>query len=198
MKTKPTQQRCAEQIRGSIADPCHALEDLAFGQVEMYESPRSEYVGDPSSLGHIIHGEVVMPDDSHILSIDSRNDLATELAAELRRVAKIHTDLADQVECKTRGTAAAAAHRDAIADRSKATAVTPEKWADGSPLFAILLCDAGQWEIVHTCESRSEANAWVDEWDNDNLGLPAIVWPTWAPVNLAVTLRTADAIGAAP
>ncbi len=97
---EPTREKRAEQIRGSIADPCHALENLADGRVLMHESLRSEYVGDPSSLGHIIHGHVIEDDDSHVLSIDSRNDLATELAAELRRVARIHTDLADQVERK--------------------------------------------------------------------------------------------------
>lgn len=174
----------SRRIRNATADACKQLEALAGGLVAMYESPRSEYIGDASSRGCILHGSVIEDDDSHILSIDSRNDLAAELAAELRRVAKIHTDLADQVEGKARGQAAAAAHRQAQAPLTADLAATRERSADNSPAFTVLLCDAGQWEIVYGCDSRAEANAWVEEWEKDDCGMVAIVWPTRFPLNL--------------
>ena len=49
-------------------------------------------------------------------------------------------------------------------------------------LFRVLLIDSGKLEVVYECGSRSEANAWVEEWDTEHLGMPAFVWPTWAPL----------------
>ena len=65
--------------------------------------------------------------------------------------------------------------------------------ADTSPsLFRVVLLDHGKIEVVHECESRFEANAWVEEWDRDHLGLVAVVWPAWAPLDLAATIGGAS------
>lgn len=176
----------SRRIRNATADACKQLEALAGGLVAMYESPRSEYIGDPSSLGCILHGSVIEDDDSHILSIDSRKDLAAELVAELRRVAKIHTDLADQVEGNGWAKASAAETRQAITGRSVEPAAKPVVSGDNSPAFTVLLCDAGQWQIAYVCDSRREANAWIDAWEEDDCGMVAVVWPTRFPLNLVM------------
>ena len=55
-------------------------------------------------------------------------------------------------------------------------------------MFRVLLIDDGNVQVAYECESRSEANAWVEEWDRDPLGMVAIVWPRWAPTNLVSIL----------
>jgi carbon storage regulator CsrA len=60
--------------------------------------------------------------------------------------------------------------------------------ASAAGLFRVVLIDAGYLRVAYECDSRSEANAWVEEWDRDALGIVAIVWPRWAPLSLAATL----------
>ncbi|MHB0955918.1 MAG: hypothetical protein ACYC0X_05995 [Pirellulaceae bacterium] len=55
-------------------------------------------------------------------------------------------------------------------------------------LFKVLLIDEGHVEVAYECESRSEANAWVEEWDQDPMGIVAIVWPAWAANELPSTI----------
>ncbi len=55
-------------------------------------------------------------------------------------------------------------------------------------MFRVLLIDDGQLEVAYECESRIEANAWVEEWDRNPLGIVAIVWPSWAPLPLVSIL----------
>ncbi|MHB8973580.1 MAG: carbon storage regulator [Pirellulaceae bacterium] len=59
---------------------------------------------------------------------------------------------------------------------------------EGRELFRVLLIDDGRAQVAYECESRSEANAWVEEWDREHLGLVAVVWPSWAPLDLAATI----------
>lgn len=55
-------------------------------------------------------------------------------------------------------------------------------------MFRVLLIDGDNIEVVYECESRSEANAWVEEWDMDPQGIVALVWPAWAPLDLVSIL----------
>lgn len=49
--------------------------------------------------------------------------------------------------------------------------------------FRVLLIEQGEVSVAHECDSRSEANAWVEEWDRDPMAV-AVVWPAWAPIQL--------------
>ena len=55
-------------------------------------------------------------------------------------------------------------------------------------MFRVLLIEDDSVRMVYECASRSEANAWVEEWDLDPLGIVAVVWPSWAPLELVSIL----------
>lgn len=66
-----------------------------------------------------------------------------------------------------------------------------QAWGRGpgrDSMFRVLLIDGDNIEVVYECESRSEANAWVEEWDMDPQGIVALVWPAWAPLDLVSIL----------
>lgn len=51
--------------------------------------------------------------------------------------------------------------------------------------YVVLLFDpAGMSrpEVRYRAQTRDEADAWAQAWDEDPLGLVAVVWPTWAPL----------------
>jgi len=88
-----------EDLCGPRTDQCRRLEDLADRQIELRLSPRAEFVDDPESRGHVLHGRLVDDDEATIITLDNRSDnVAAELAAELRRIGQHYLNLAGQVE----------------------------------------------------------------------------------------------------
>ncbi len=45
--------------------------------------------------------------------------------------------------------------------------------------FVVVLVDDGTPEIAYQCKNRIEADAWVEEWDRNPLGIVAFVLPSW-------------------
>jgi hypothetical protein len=58
--------------------------------------------------------------------------------------------------------------------------------------FHVLLIHDDKVERIYSCESRDEANAWVEEWDHDPLGIVAVVWPFWAPIPAVVEFASEE------
>jgi hypothetical protein len=60
--------------------------------------------------------------------------------------------------------------------------------------YRVLLIDsAGQTpaEVVYQAQTRDEADAWVQAWEEEPLGLVAVVWPAWAALPHTAALAAA-------